>query len=403
MSKPPPGRLLGALFAPPPRAPYATLPATSRGRYWPEEESPTRTSYQRDRDRIIHSTAFRRLKHKTQVFVQHEGDYYRTRLTHSLEVAQIARSLSRVLGLDEDLAEALALSHDIGHPPFGHAGEAALDACMAEYGGFDHNAQALVLVARLEHRYAAFDGLNLTWECLEGLVKHNGPLLADGASKDALPEAIAAFPWDLELSTYPGLEAQIAALSDDIAYVNHDIDDGLRAGLFETEDLFEVPLVGSIFRSVADGHPHLERGRTIGEAVRRLISLMVGDVAGETGRNLMVLRPASARDIRKHNQPVAAFTAGMRSDMFGLKEFLSLRMYRHQRVLQVMQNAQVALTSLFGAFMADPHLLPRDWMDQCRAAGDSITARVICDYIAGMTDNFALQEYHRIFHMEFPL
>jgi len=394
---------LGPLFVPPGRAPYACQPATSQGRYWPEEESATRTCYQRDRDRIIHSTAFRRLKHKTQVFVQHEGDYYRTRLTHSLEVAQIARSLSRVLGLDEDLAEALALSHDIGHPPFGHAGEAALDACMATYGGFDHNAQALALVTRLEHRYAAFDGLNLTWECLEGLVKHNGPLLGRGASKEALPEAIAAFSWDLELSTYPGLEAQIAALSDDIAYVNHDIDDGLRAGLFETEDLFEVPLVGPIFRNVADAHPHLERGRFIGEAVRRLISLMVGDVTGETGRGLTALRPTTAGDIRKHNQATAAFTSSMRADLGGLKEFLSLRMYRHQRVLQVMQNAQVALTSLFGAFMADPALLPSDWMDQCRAAGDPITARVICDYIAGMTDSFALQEYRRIFHREFPL
>ncbi len=403
MSKPPPGRLLGPLFAPPERARYATVPATSRGRYWPEDESATRTCYQRDRDRIIHSTAFRRLKHKTQVFVQHEGDYYRTRLTHSLEVAQIARSLARVLGLDEDLAEALALSHDLGHPPFGHAGEAALDACMAGYGGFDHNAQGLALVTRLEHRYAAFDGLNLTWECLEGLVKHNGPLLAEGGSKETLPEAIADFPWDLELSTYPGLEAQIAALSDDIAYVNHDIDDGLRAGLFETEDLFEVPLVGSIFRAVADHHPYLERGRVIGEAVRRLISLMVGDVTDETGRGLNALRPASSGDIRRHTQPVAAFTAGMRADLSGLKEFLSVRMYRHQRVLQVMQNAQVALTRVFGAFMADPALLPRDWMDQCRAAGDPVTARVICDYIAGMTDSFALQEYRRIFHMEFPL
>src|SRR6266550_305723 len=401
MSKPPSGRLLGPLFAPPPRAPFACQPAASRGRYWPEEESPTRTCYQRDRDRIIHSTGFRRLKHKTQVFVQHEGDYYRTRLTHSLEVAQIARSLSRVLGLDEDLAEAVALSHDMGHPPFGHAGEAALDACMAGYGGFDHNAQALVLVTRLEHRYAAFDGLNLTWECLEGLVKHNGPLLGADASKKTLPEAIADFPWDLELSTYAGLEAQIAALSDDIAYVNHDIDDGLRAGLFETEDLFEVPLVGSIFRGVADGHPHLERGRTIGEAVRRLISLMVGDVAGETGRGLKVLRPESAADIRRHDIPLAAFSSSMHSDLLGLKEFLFLRMYRHKRVLQVMENAQVALTRLFGAFMADPQLLPRDWMDQCRAGGDPITARVICDYIAGMTDSFALQEYRRIFHMEF--
>ncbi len=276
----PAGRLLGALFEAPARAPYATRPSESRGRFWPEEESPTRTCYQRDRDRIIHSTAFRRLKHKTQVFVQHEGDYYRTRLTHSLEVSQIARSVSRVLGLDEDLAEALALSHDLGHPPFGHAGEAALDRCMESFGGFDHNAQALVLVTRLEHRYTAFDGLNLTWETLEGLVKHNGPLSAPQ------PEAISAFAWDLELSTHAGLEAQIASLSDDIAYVNHDIDDGLRAGLFAAEELLPVPLAGPIFEETSRAHPDIELGRLIGEAVRRIITLMVGDLIEETERRL---------------------------------------------------------------------------------------------------------------------
>jgi dGTPase len=404
MSKsPPPGRLLGPQFAPPPRAPYATNPAKSLGRCWPEEESPTRTCYQRDRDRIIHSTAFRRLKHKTQVFVQHEGDYYRTRLTHSLEVAQIARSLTRVLGLDEDLSEALALSHDLGHPPFGHAGEAALDSCMAGHGGFDHNAHALSLVTRLEHRYVDFDGLNLTWECLEGLVKHNGPLLARGVSRDALPQAIADFPWDLELSTHAGLEAQIAALSDDIAYVNHDIDDGLRAGLFETEELFDVPLAGPIFRALDTAHPGLERGRLIGEAVRRIISRMVADVAAETQRNLQALRPPSVAEIRRHDRPVAGFSPGLGAELKHLKEFLYRRMYRHPRVLDVMQNAQVMLTNLFDAFMADPSLLPSDWMAQCGAPGDTVTARAVCDYIAGMTDPFALQEYRRIFHMEFPL
>jgi dGTPase len=404
MSKPPPpGRLLGPLFAPPPRARYATRPESSRGRYWPEEESPTRSCYQRDRDRIIHSTAFRRLKHKTQVFVQHEGDYYRTRLTHSLEVAQIARSLARLLGLDEDLAEALALSHDLGHPPFGHAGEAALNASMAAHGGFDHNAQALVLVTRLEHRYAAFDGLNLTWESLEGLVKHNGPLLAGGATRESLPEAIALFPWDLELSTHAGLEAQIAALSDDIAYVNHDIDDGLRAGLFEIEELFEIALAGPIFLSVRKAHEGLERGRLIGEAVRRLISLMVEDVAAETSQALNGLRPESAAEIRLHEKPLVGFSAGLRGEFLDLKDFLFRRMYRHERVIQVMRNAQLALTKVFGAFMADPSLLPTDWMEACGAPGDRVTARAVCDYIAGMTDRFALQEYRRIFHMEFPL
>jgi len=407
MSKMPPGRLLGPLFASPARAPYATRPEASFGRYWPEEESATRTCYQRDRDRIIHSTAFRRLKHKTQVFVQDEGDYYRTRLTHSLEVAQIARSLARLLGLDEDLAEALALSHDLGHPPFGHAGEAALDACMAGHGGFDHNAQALALVTRLEHRYADFDGLNLTWECLEGLVKHNGPLLNGAASREALPETIGEFPWDLELSTHAGLEAQIAALSDDIAYVNHDIDDGLRAGLFATEELFEAALAGPIFLGVHEANPALERGRLIGEAVRRLISRMVEDVAGETGRALKALRPESAAEIRRHSQPLADFSAPLRAELLQLKEFLFKRMYRHPRVMHVMQNAQVALAQLFGAFMANPALLPADWMVQCAAQGhiigDRMTARAVCDYIAGMTDRFALQEYRRIFHMEFTL
>ena len=399
----PPGRLLGPLFAPPPRKPYATRPELSRGRFWPEEESPTRSCYQRDRDRIIHSTAFRRLKHKTQVFVQHEGDYYRTRLTHSLEVAQIARSISRVLGLDEDLSEALALSHDLGHPPFGHAGEAALDACMADFGGFDHNAQALVLVTRLEHRYADFDGLNLTWEALEGLVKHNGPLLKGGESGESLPEAIVTFPWDLELATHAGPEAQIAALSDDIAYVNHDIDDGLRAGLFETEALFEIALAGPIFRAVDAAHPSLERGRLTGESVRRLIGTMVADLVGETTRRLAQAAPQSAAEVRAFAQPIGAFSPGLRTELAALKAFLFERMYRHERVLQVMQKAQVALSELFSAFMAEPALLPKDWVMQCGGSGDRATARAVCDYIAGMTDRYVLQEYRRIFHMEFRL
>jgi dGTPase len=404
MSKfPPPGRLLGPQFAAPPLAPFATRPEASRGRFWPEEESRTRTCYQRDRDRIIHSTAFRRLKHKTQVFVQHEGDYYRTRLTHSLEVAQIARSLARMLGLDEDLAEALALSHDLGHPPFGHAGEAALDACMSGYGGFDHNAQALSLVTRLEHRYADFDGLNLTWETLEGLVKHNGPLLAADKTRDDLPEAVADFPWDLELATHAGPEAQIAALSDDIAYVNHDIDDGLRAHLFETSELFDAALAGPIFRKVADAHPGLEKGRLIGEAVRRLITHMVSDVAEETGRRLAALQPRSAADIRAASRPVVAFSVPLRAEVASLKAFLYHGMYRHRRIMDVMTKAQTALSALFGAFIAEPKLLPKDWTEQCGTAGERHTARAVCDYIAGMTDRFALQEYRRLFHVEFPL
>jgi dGTPase len=399
----PPGRLLGPLFEAPPRAPFATAPSASRGRYWPEEESPTRTCYQRDRDRIIHSTAFRRLKHKTQVFVQHEGDYYRTRLTHSLEVAQIARSLARLLGLDEDLAEALSLSHDLGHPPFGHAGEAALDACMAQHGGFDHNAQALSLVTRLEHRYADFDGLNLTWETLEGLVKHNGPLIGGGLLRDDLPQEIADFPWDLELSTHAGPEAQIASLSDDIAYVNHDIDDGLRANLFEAEELFEAPLAGPIFRQVSNAHPNLDRGRLIGEAVRRLITKMVGDVACETARRLDIHRPRMAAEVRAAAEPMATFSPPIIAELAQLKSFLNHRMYRHRRVIEVMENAQKLLSLLFGAFISDPSLLPKDWTEQCGTQGGRRTARAVCDYIAGMTDRYALQEYRRIFQVEFPL
>ena len=404
MSNPaPPNRLLGAQFQAPPRAGYATNPAESRGRLWPEAESPTRTCYQRDRDRIIHSTAFRRLKHKTQVFVQHEGDFYRTRLTHSLEVSQIARSLSRLLGLDEDLAEALALSHDLGHPPFGHAGEAALDACMAGFGGFDHNAQALALVTRIEHRYAEFDGLNLTWETLEGLVKHNGPLFREGMPGETLPEAIAAFAWDLELSTYAGAEAQIAALADDIAYINHDIDDGLRAGLFDIRDVFDAPLAGPVFRAVNESYPGLERGRLVGEAIRRLITGMVSDVALTTSEKLLSLAPGSAADIRRAGAPVVTFSADMGEQAAALKAFLFRAMYRHPRVAGVMNGAQTGLARLFGAFLADPGLLPKDWAEQCRGEGGQRTARAVCDYVAGMTDRFAIQEYNRIFREEFPV
>jgi len=405
MSKPqrPSGHLSGPLFEAPTKAVFATFPGSSRGRFWPEDESPTRSCYQRDRDRIIHSTAFRRLKHKTQVFVQHEGDYYRTRLTHSLEVSQIARSIARVLGLDEDLAEALALSHDLGHPPFGHAGEAALDSCMKDHGGFDHNAQALALVTRLEHRYLDFDGLNLTWETLEGLVKHNGPLIGRADPGKALPEAIAHYPWDLELASYAGLEAQIASLSDDIAYVNHDIDDGLRAELFDAADLLEVPLAGPIFRALTLAHPGIERGRLIGEAVRRVITRMVADVVEETTRRLARYGPKSAAEVRACGQATAEFSEELRSEVQELKSFLYRRMYRHQRVIEVMQGAQRMLTQLFQALMDNPSLLPNDWSAQCGLPGESRTARAVCDYVAGMTDRFALQEYRRIFHMDFPL
>jgi len=397
----PAGRLLGIRFVARNRAPYATNPEDSRGRYWPEQESSTRTCYQRDRDRVIHSGAFRRLKHKTQVFVQHEGDYYRTRLTHSLEVAQIARAIARGLGLDEDLAEALALAHDFGHPPFGHAGEDALNACMKEYGGFDHNAQAFSLVTRLEHRYAAFDGLNLTWETLEGLVKHNGPLTVSDETK--LPEVILRFPWDLEVSSFAGPEAQIAALSDDIAYVSHDIDDGLRAELFQPADLFDVPLAGQYFFEAVREHKNIALGRLIGEAVRGLLGQMVGDVLSETRVRLQEFDPSSAAEIRSLSAPISDFSAALLPDLLSLKGFLFQRMYRHAKVTEVMERAQGLLSGLFNAFMDDPSLLPDDWKLSVDEGGEANLSRAVCDYIAGMTDAYAQAEYQRIFHMEFNL
>jgi dGTPase len=396
----PPGRLIGPLFEPPAaKAAFATLPSSSRGRYFEEAESPTRTCYQRDRDRIIHATAFRRLKHKTQVFVQHEGDYFRTRLTHSLEVAQIARSVARLLALDEDLAEAVALAHDLGHTPFGHAGEETLSAATENFGGFDHNAHALKLVTALEHRYADYDGLNLTWETLEGLVKHNGPL--DGA----LPGPIASFDqrWPLDLHTWPGLEAQIAAIADDIAYVNHDIDDGLRAGLFTVDELAGAPLVGPYVAEISARYGTLEFSRLVGEIVRRLMSAMIGDMVAETGERLGEANPKSAADVRAHLGAMAAFSPEMSEAVKALKGFLFARMYRHPRVMHSMNAAKRVVGELFDAFTADPALLPRDWGLRCVGPGEAATVSVVRDYIAGMTDRFALQEYKRVFHTEIAL
>ena len=396
-TKSPAGRLLGPLFEPPAvRAPFATTPQISRGRLYPEPESATRTCYQRDRDRIVHSTAFRRLKHKTQVFVQHEGDYYRTRLTHSLEVAQIARTAARALALDEDLAETVALAHDLGHTPFGHAGEEALAAATSGIGGFDHNAHALRLVTKLEHRYAGFDGLNLTWETLEGLVKHNGPL------KPPLPGPIASFDarWPLEISSWPGLEAQIAALADDIAYVNHDIDDGLRARLFGPDELAGVPLVGAPALAVRTEYGELELGRFIGELVRTLIGLLVEDLLAETRARLP---RGSVEAVRNAGRPTAAFSVGMEGELAALKRFLFTRMYRHERVMAPMNKAKNLISELFSALARDPALMPADWAALCGAPGDSATAGVVRDYIAGMTDSYALQEYGRIFHTQMSL
>jgi len=384
------------------RAAFASAPEASRGRLHPEKESQLRTAFQRDRDRVIHSTAFRRLKHKTQVFVAPEGDHYRTRLTHSLEVAQIARTISRALGVDEDLAEALALAHDLGHTPFGHAGEEALDAAMQGWGGFDHNAQTLRLLTKIEQRYAEFDGLNLTWETLEGVVKHNGPLigpLVDSERSGRVPAAIAEYVavHDLELGTFAGIEAQIASLSDDIAYNNHDIDDGLRARLFSTDDVRDVPLVGPVFAEVKQAYPAISEPRLIGEAIRRLIGIMVEDVLAETRRRIQAAKPRSADAVRRHGGPLVAFSEQLRQQERTLRRFLHEHMYRHERVTAMTDHARGVVRALFGWYMDDPARLPRDWQQATNGKGTAKTARVIADYIAGMTDRFALDEHRRIF------
>ena len=382
-------------------APFATLPWQSRGRLHAEPNSPSRSPFQRDRDRIIHSTAFRRLKHKTQVFVYHEGDHYRTRLTHSLEVAQIARTICRVLRLDEDLGEAVALAHDLGHTPFGHAGEEALHAAMKDHGGFDHNAQTLRILTKLEERYAEFNGLNLTWETLEGVVKHNGPLLKPGRTLSQLPAAIVEYcqDHDLELDGHAGPEAQVAALSDDIAYNNHDIDDGLRAGLFEIADLRDLPLVGEMFSIVSQKYPGLDQGRLIHEAVRRVINAMVEDVLAETRRRLKDAAPKSVADIRALGRPVVAFSEHMAATDRTVKAFLYKRMYEHWRLNRSHSKARRVVADLFGLLFAEPNCLPSPWRERAEQAGPQARARLVADYIAGMTDRFALDEHRRLFDL----
>lgn len=381
-----------------PYAPYATQPEKSRGRLHNEPESSTRSAFQRDRDRVLHAGAFRRLIHKTQVFVAHVGDYYRTRLTHSLEVSQIARSIALELDVNEELAETLALCHDLGHTPFGHAGEEALNACMARHGGFDHNAQSLRIVTYLEQRYASFDGLNLTWETLEGLVKHNGPLITKDVKLADLPYALREYhkKMDLELHTHAGLEAQIAALADDIAYNNHDIDDGLRAGLFTVEDLNDVPMVRDILKAVRGKFPNITARQIRHETIRRLISAMVSDVVEETKRRIAAHKPTNAEDVRQLAAPLVAFSAPMEAHHQTLKAFLYKRMYRHYEVNRAMNKARKVVRQLFDAFYEHPDMLPEEWQGLCDGQGSDKTARVICDYIAGMTDRFALEEHGRV-------
>ncbi|MEM1086874.1 MAG: deoxyguanosinetriphosphate triphosphohydrolase [Pseudomonadota bacterium] len=384
------------------RAVFATHWEHSRGRFIEEPHSATRTPFQRDRDRIIHASAFRRLKQKTQVFVAHEGDHYRTRLTHSLEVAQIARSVARTLGLDEDLAEAMALAHDLGHPPFGHAGEDQLDEYMREYEGFDHNAQTLRVVTKLECRYPNFDGLNLTWEMLEGLVKHNGPLITADNSIDDLPAAFRDFVHldQLELDQFAGPEAQVAALADDIAYNNHDIDDGISAGLFTIEDMLELPLVGDIFRSVLDDYPALDEQRIVYEAVRRLIGYWITDLVTETRRRLAEFKPQNASDVRAMPVPLVAFSEALERDQRALRAFLYERMYKHYKVNRMRSQGKRILGELFDLFMAEPETLPDEWRRDAEQAPPVRRARLVCDYLAGMTDNYAIDLHRQAFSME---
>src|SRR5450631_3025724 len=388
-----------------PRSTYACDPDRSRGRLFAEPPSRTRSPFRRDCDRVIHSTAFRRLKHKTQVFVFHEGDHYRTRLTHTLEVAQIARALARQLGLDEDLTETLALAHDLGHPPFGHAGERALDRCLQDHGGFDHNAQSLRVVTALEHRYPEFDGLNLTWESLEGIVKHNGPLTArDGKAigryRDrGIPAGISDYvrTYDLELWSFASLEAQVAAIADDIAYDAHDIDDGLRAGLFAVDDLKVMPLTAEMIAEIGRHYPALDDDRRGAELVRELISCLIHAVAAETQRRLKAAKPQSVEEVRSHNEVLIAFSADVGEAEAGIKSFLKLRMYRHSRVMRVMGDAEQILFDLFARYQAVPDDLPPEWRPPDGRDTETDRARRIGNFIAGMTDRFALTEHQRLF------
>ena len=384
---------------------YAAIPGESRGRHFDEPGSPTRSPFQRDRDRIVHSTAFRRLTHKTQVFVYHEGDHYRSRLTHSLEVAQIARAIARTLGLDEDLAEAIALAHDLGHPPFGHAGEKALDSAMAGHGGFDHNAQSLAVVTTLERKYAAFDGLNLTWETLEGLIKHNGPLrdragnpVGAYAERD-VPRLIddCCRQCDLDQTGYPSAEAQVAALADDIAYNNHDIDDGFRAGLCKLDDLRKIPLMADLIDGILKENQQLEDGRLIYEVNRRLITAMIEDVVATAQSRIAALDPGSADDVRAAAAPVIAFSGPMNAACEELRFYLLSWVYRNERVLRIMSDAQSMIADLFARYMSDSGALPQGWRARIDGLDERARARQVCNFIAGMTDRYAHDEHRRLF------
>lgn len=374
-------------------APYASDPARARGRRVQEEESSFRSCFQRDRDRIIHASAFRRLKHKTQVFVEHEGDNYRTRLTHSIEVAQVARTIAGALHLNEELTEAVALAHDLGHTPFGHTGEDALHALMAPYGGFDHNAQAIRIVTRLERHYAEFDGLNLTWETLEAIAKHNGPLTED------LPWALSECnaEMDLELQTHASAEAQVAALSDDIAYNNHDLHDGLRAGLFTDAEIEALPIVGDCYAQVDAAYPGLDANRRRHEALRRVFGVMVGDVIDTSQALLAASGASSVEDIRHLDTPVVQFSPQVWEKLKVIRAFLFKNMYRAPSVMKIREEVGAVVEDLFPFYLQNPSEMPLKWHhDIATAKEDTALARLVSDYIAGMTDRFALQEHERL-------
>ncbi|MCQ8781752.1 deoxyguanosinetriphosphate triphosphohydrolase [Mangrovibrevibacter kandeliae] len=381
------------------RAPYAVPPTGSRGRLFAEPESRTRTPYQRDRDRIVHSAAFRRLKHKTQVFIADDGDHFRTRLTHTIEVSQIARAFARAFRLDEDLTEGVALVHDFGHTPFGHAGERALNRKLEPLGGFDHNAQSLRVVTTLERRYAEFDGLNLSWETLEGLVKHNGPLAGPHAVEASVPRPILDFDalFPLDLARHASLEAQAAAISDDIAYNTHDIDDGLRAGLIEVEDLRDLALAGDILAEVDRAYPTLDRSRRVHEIMRRHITRMVEDVIATTIAGLRALDPADADAVRDTGRTLVRFSPAMRDAQEETRRFLFARVYRHESVMRVMRSAEAIVSDLYDRYMSAPEEMRGDWSRDTAGLPPDKLARRVADYLAGMTDTYAVGEHRRLF------
>ena len=384
------------MFKPPDKpAIFSVLPNKTEGRLYNEPESDTRTCFQRDRDRIIHSTAFRRLQYKTQVFVYHEGDHYRTRLTHSLEVSQIARSICRFFGLNEDLAETLSLAHDLGHTPFGHAGEDALEKEMDVYGGFNHNAQALRIVTNLEKKYINYDGLNLTWETLEGLAKHNGPYKGRNSIIHSILNEYNQ-THNLKLDKYPSMEAQISSISDDIAYNNHDLDDGLRAGLFDFEEMYSLPLAGKIIKDILASKKNIDQSRLIHHAVRNIIKSMVDDVIVETQRRLNDIQPTSFEDIQNANTSMVGFSSEMKEIEFAIKNFLYEKMYKHEKVLEMSNKAKIMTKQLFIYYFSDKKNLPKSWVNQLNTSSDKDYARLVSDFIAGMTDRFAINQFKLI-------